>query len=335
MSGLELRSEAGLALPRLRVEYGEAPLDALLADPRTLAVLGFGEHAPAAHGDPRYFKIGLEPFGEAAPFEVWTVDAEVEHGRSGELAWARAGELSFGAMAIPEDAFGDIAAASEAAYARLFDHLAVSPHPALLRSWNYLDAITLGEGDAERYRQFCIGRARGIAGRLDAYPAATAIGLRDGQRTLRLYWLAGRAPGQAVENPRQVSAWRYPRQYGPQPPGFSRAFLPREASLPLLLSGTASVVGHASWHRDSLGGQIGETFRNLASLLQAARAQRPALAAGFGPGSVLKVYVRDREDAPRIAAELDARLPPTTQRLLLAADICRSELRIEIDGFHA
>jgi len=55
----------------------------------------------------------------------------------------------------------------------------------------------------------------------------------------------------------------------------------------------------------------------------------------FGAGSVLKVYVRDGEDAPRIAAELDARLPPATRRLLLAADICRAELRIEIDGFHA
>ena len=335
MSSLEWHPDAGLALPRLQVAYRDEALDALLAAPRTLAVLGFGRRAPAAHPDPRYFNIGLEPLGDTAPFEVWTVDAEVEHGRSGELAWARAGELSFGAMALPEDAFGGIAAASERVYARLIDHLAASSHPALLRSWNYLDAITLGEGDAERYRQFCIGRARGIAGRLDAYPAATAIGLRDGQRTLRLYWLAGSAPRKAVESPRQIAALRYPRQYGPQPPSFSRATLPRESSLPLLLSGTASVVGHASLHRDSLSDQIDETFRNFASLLQAARAQRPAPPVEFGAGSVLKVYVRDDEEASRIAAELDARLPPATQRLLLAADICRSELRIEIDGFHA
>ena len=32
--------------------------------------------------------------------------------------------------------------------------------------------------------------------------------------------------GTPVENPRQVSAYRYPRQYGPQPPSFARAMLP-------------------------------------------------------------------------------------------------------------
>ena len=43
--------------------------------------------------------------------------------------------------------------------------------------WNYLDAINEGDGDAERYRQFCVGRARGL-GRPNGkrLPAATAIG---------------------------------------------------------------------------------------------------------------------------------------------------------------
>jgi chorismate lyase/3-hydroxybenzoate synthase len=323
------------AAPQLRIAYRSAPIDELLADPRALAVLGFGQRAPATHSDPRYFNVGLESLGDATTFEIWTVDAEVETGRDDDVSWSRAGDLAFGAMAIRETAHQGIAGASEFAYTRLFDWLAESTHPVLLRSWNYLDAICEGAGDAERYRQFCVGRARGIAGRLDAYPAATAIGLRDGARVLRVYWLAGRIGGVAVENPRQVAAWRYPRQYGPQPPSFSRATLPDAASLPLLLSGTASVVGHASLHRDSLTDQIDETFRNFGSLLQAARAQRPGMPQTFGSDSVLKVYVRDVEDAPRISSELELRLPASTQRLLLAADICRPELRIEIDGFHS
>jgi chorismate lyase/3-hydroxybenzoate synthase len=28
--------------------------------------------------------------------------------------------------------------------------------------WNYLDAINENDGDEERYRQFCLGRARGL-----------------------------------------------------------------------------------------------------------------------------------------------------------------------------
>src|SRR3546814_7749099 len=55
-----------------------------------------------------------------------------------------------------------------------------SQTPHLLRVWNYLDAITFGDGDAERYREFCVGRARGL-GDFDtnALPAATAIGRCD------------------------------------------------------------------------------------------------------------------------------------------------------------
>ena len=62
----------------------------------------------------------------------------------------------------------------------------------------------------------------------------------------------------------KVSAYRYPRQYGPQPPSFARAMLPPTATQhPLLLSGTAAVVGHASQHADALLAQIDETFLNL------------------------------------------------------------------------
>src|SRR3546814_1451833 len=94
-----------------------------------------------------------------------------------------------------------------------------SQTPHLLRVWNYLDAITFGDGDAERYREFCVGRARGL-GDFDthALPAATAIGRCDDARVVQVYWLAARTPGTPVENPRQVSAYRYPRQYGPQQP---------------------------------------------------------------------------------------------------------------------
>src|SRR5690606_1613171 len=136
---------------------------------------------------------------------------------------------------------------------------------ALLRIWNYLDAITVGEGDLERYRQFCVGRARGLGSfDVDRLPAATAIGCRDGRRVLQVYWLASHAAGTPLENPRQVAAYRYPRQYGPQAPSFARAMLPPAGSdLPLLLSGTASVVGHETRHADDLAAQLAETFANF------------------------------------------------------------------------
>jgi chorismate lyase / 3-hydroxybenzoate synthase len=150
-----------------------------------------------------------------------------------------------------------------------------------------------------------------------------------------VYWLAARAPGIAVENPRQLSAYRYPRRYGPQPPSFARAMLPPGNGLPLLLSGTASVVGHETRHPDCVQAQLDETFANFDSLLGAAHRLRPSLPAAFGPGTRLKAYVRDAAALAQVAADLDARLGGEVPRIVLHADICRRDLRVEIDGFHA
>ncbi|MCA1714699.1 MAG: pteridine-dependent deoxygenase [Gammaproteobacteria bacterium] len=334
---------AALHPARLAVDYVEAVSpEGLLDADDVLAVLAFGNAAPHSD-DPRYLRVPLQPWNrtasQSAPYEVWRANGPVARGRDGDIAWASDGQLLFGAIQVEESTApgnAGIAEAAEHAYANLTALVRDSGHRHLLRVWNYLDAITLGEGDTERYRQFCIGRARGL-GDFDAssLPAASAIGRCDEARIIQVYWLAAREPGTPVENPRQIAAYRYPRQYGPQPPSFARAMLPPAASaMPLLLSGTASVVGHQSRHGDCLESQLAETFANFDSLIAAARQQRPDLPPTFGAGSRLKVYVRDAADLPRVATALDARLGPDVPRLLLHAAICRRELRVEIDGVH-
>ncbi|MEO8778700.1 MAG: pteridine-dependent deoxygenase, partial [Rhodanobacter sp.] len=141
-----------------------------------------------------------------------------------------------------------------------------------------------------------------------------------------VYLLACDQPGVRVENPRQVSAWRYPRQYGPTPPSFARAMtLP--AHDVLAISGTAAVVGHASAHHDDLDAQLEETLVNLGALLASAR-----LPSGFDARSPLKVYVRQAGDVPHVRDFLQRRLPDVPV-LLLHGDICRRELLVEIDGW--
>lgn len=319
----------------LHVAYRNVPVDTLLAASDTLAVIGFGADAPV-NDDPRYLRVALQPHG-AALLEHWRAQGPVARGREDGVAWAEDGALQFGAIELDE-AEGGIEATATAVYARLGAFTRERGYPHLLRVWNYLDGITHGDGDAERYRVFCVGRARGL-GEFDphALPAATAIGHSSdgGARRLQVYWLASRTPGTPLENPRQISAYRYPRQYGPQPPSFARAMLPPGASMPLLVSGTAAIVGHESRHAGDVEAQLEETLANLDSLIAAAHARRPELPLRMGAGTQLKAYVRDRDELEAVASLLRARLDPGVRFIVLHAAICRRELRMEIDGTHA
>jgi chorismate lyase/3-hydroxybenzoate synthase len=234
---------------------------------------------------------------------------------------------------VDEREHGGIEAATEYAYRSIAEFQARSDFPHLVRTWNYFDAINLGEGEAERYRGFCAGRVAGFSGvTLERYPAATVIGRRDGEPLLQVYWLAARLPGIALENPRQLPAYQYPRQYGRTSPTFSRAML--VAPDALMISGTASIVGHASLHPGSVGGQVEEILANLETLIARAHARSPALPAKIGRHTLIKAYVRHRGDVEEVESRLRARLPAGADVLVLSGDVCRADLLVEFDCLH-
>ncbi len=327
-----LESDAAAASRRLaplRVEYSHASAADVLAQADTLAAIGFGD-ATLNHDDPRWLRVHLQA-DASAPLEIWRTAGRATHGRDGEVAWASDGDYGFAALNVDESAHDGIAGAARHAYAALALWSRRSATPHFLRVWNYLDAINEGSGDAERYRRFCAGRAAGMdAAFTAAYPAATAIGLRDGRRVLQVYALTARVPGRTVENPRQTNAWRYPRQYGPAAPGFARAMRAPSVAPQLYISGTAAIVGHASHHPEDLAAQLDETLANLRSLLAAA-GSGTALC-GTSP---LKIYVRHAQDLPAVRDLLRARLGEAVPLLLLEGDICRRELLLEIEGIHS
>jgi chorismate lyase/3-hydroxybenzoate synthase len=318
------------ALPPLRMQYADGPAEEVLNRRDVLALIGFGASAPV-HADPRYTQVALAPAAQPAPFELWCSARQVEHGRAGALRWSSDGDYAFVALEFAERDFGDIARTTQAAYARLEAWRKASATPHWLRIWNYVDAINAGTGDDERYRQFCAGRAAGMDAAPDAtYPAASAIGVRDGRRVLQVCALVARVPGTTVENPRQVSAWRYPREYGPVAPTFARALRAPALSPQLYISGTAAVVGHASHHVGDVAAQIDETLANLDSLRRAAGCAMPL----GGPHSALRAYVRHAPDAALVRERVRVHLGADTPVLVLLGDICRAELLVEIDGMH-
>jgi chorismate lyase/3-hydroxybenzoate synthase len=322
-------SEPSATLPPLAIGYSSEPASTLLARADVLAVIGFGG-AVRDSGDPRALLVGLEIVG-APRLEVWRATAPVRSGTEGAVRWSTDGDYGFFAIEIREPDGEDITGAAERAYRELIPAVHASATPHVLRVWNYFDAINLGDGDTERYRRFCIGRARGMNGfGHDRYPAATAIGRHDGERVLQVYALASRIEGDPVENPRQTNAWRYPREYGPTPPTFARGMTTPAGQL--LISGTAAVVGAASRHRDDVAAQLDETLANIASLIRTAGGNHGD---AVGGRRFLKAYVRDRDAAALVQTRLHDALPELADLLVLHGDICRRELLVEIDGLCA
>jgi enamine deaminase RidA (YjgF/YER057c/UK114 family) len=110
---------------------------------------------------------------------------------------------------------------------------------------------------------------------------------------LSIAFMAGKAPAVPLENPRQVSAYNYPADYGPRSPTFSRGalgYLPGQEIL--FISGTASIVGHQTVHPGDVAGQCRECIANIAAVLGEANRQRRS--APFALDElVYRVYVRD------------------------------------------
>ena len=281
---------------------------------------------------------GLVWLGGDFEREQWLLPAVVESGTTTDGWWARGAGLMGVVMSRPDRCGDDPEPLAHALYRDLIERVRSVGCPEFLRIWNYLPGINHGSGDAERYRRFCIGRGRALAeAGLDdaAMCAATAIG--GDEERFRLIALAGSRRGLAIENPRQVPAWAYPRRYGPRSPAFARATaIPlADNRTGLLISGTASVVGHATAHPGNVLAQTDEAAANVEALI-AVTADRFDLAGPRLPGetSLLRVYVRQPADWPAVEARLRARWPGV--RLAgLRGDICRRDLLVEIEAWHS
>jgi chorismate lyase/3-hydroxybenzoate synthase len=216
----------------------------------------------------------------------------------------------------------------------------VALHP--VRFWNYLPDIhrPCGGDGLDRYMCFNAGRFAACSdwlGGPDTFDRllATGSGVGHAGDDLVIHALAAATPGTAVENPRQIPAYKYSRRFGPRPPCFARATVLRESGRPslVLVGGTASIRGEESVHVGDLTAQTLETFENLAALV------RSAAVGGMDDADDaldafrdLRVYhVRDA-DRPAIADLVERTFPQLDNVEYLRADLCRRELSVEIEG---
>ena len=276
-------------------------------------------------------------------YEVWRTSQAVETGARGGIRFARAGGMLFGSIAVSERAGSTtddrprtpLYEATEQAYREIFSALDGLGYPHLVRIWNYVPEINRDTHGLERYQQFNSARQaamlaarRPVTGNVSA---ACALGAAVGS-PLVVYFLASHSAATAIENPRQISAYHYPPQYGIHSPIFSRAAVHRDADgLALFISGTASIVGHQTLHEGNPAAQTRETLTNIEALLT--EANRATGSREFTLETLeCKVYVRHAEDLPIIQRELRAALGASAHALYLQADICRRDLAVEIEA---
>lgn len=292
---------------------------------------------PAPDEHPAIVSPQLQPIDRDQIYETWWVDDEVNYYTKGAMRIAECADYAFIVYENDESAHDNHEQLTYEAYRELLDVVQSTQHPRLVKIWNYLGGINEGEGDLERYRQFSVGRALAFreSGVSDEHaPTGTGVGtVLD--RGLSIIALCSTRDFSLAENPRQVSAFQYPRQYGPQSPKFGRGGSVATANHRLhLLSGTAAIVGHESMHPNDTEAQLDETLRNLDSLCDAVSEVNngnPRLV--LDEQSVLRVYLRNPDDYPAIADKLKSRLGPGADQIAyLQGNICRRELTVEIDG---
>lgn len=263
--------------------------------------------------------------------EVWTSHAPVTHCDYLRISGATDGNVLFGSMALEQNTGDTLQMLAKQAYTRIFEYTDHHGYRNLLRVWHYFPRINEDENGLERYRGFSVGRHEAfvVNGRSidqENVPAASAVGSSSG--SLVMYFIAGKQPGKAVENPRQVSAYQYPTLLGPCSPTFVRSM---SAVLGgqhcFFISGTASIVGYQTAHQGNVWKQTDETLFNIRTLLE----QTPLNNATHGR-MLLKVYLRHSQDLNLVRAKVQAEFGTTCKAVYLHSNICRSDLLLEIEA---
>jgi len=225
---------------------------------------------------------------------------------------------------------------------------AVEPR-TLVRMWNFIPGILdpLGELD-QRYKVFNAGRfnsySRWYGGNGEfGRRIATASGIGTAGDDFTVHALATTNSALPIENPRQVSSYRYSKKFGPHPPCFARATrvectlggTPR-----LLVGGTASIRGETTCHIGDLDLQLEETIKNLAAVVASGLGETGGkfdlkgcfrfLLAHYRH---LRVYCPRLEDLDPVAARLQLKFENVERMELVQSDLCRQGLLVEIEGW--
>jgi len=261
-------------------------------------------------------------------YEVWKADGEeFQHSQFGSIFSRSSENLQFCSISAPLLANEDAEEVAYKLYDELLKFIAQSQHKQIIRFWNYLPHINYGAGDNENYKRFCSGRLRAFAqNNIDEnqFPAASAVGhFKEG---ITIYAFSCSQLVNHFANPRQIDAFKYPRQYGPSSPSFARASTVQIKQNELcFISGTASILGHKTVHEGNLELQLETIKENILYLLKTTNFKANQI-------QTLRVYLRHKKDYEACKKIVEQHYP-NASAIYTHADICRADLLVEIECF--
>jgi len=203
-----------------------------------------------------------------------------------------------------------------------------------VRVWNFVPAINEKVDGLENYRAFCQGRHEAFyryfgSNAAESFCAASGVGI--GGDRLVVIALATTLGVHHLENPLQSPAYHYPKEYGPRPPSFCRASLVSSQPPAIYISGTSAVRGHESIGQGDLSEQLVVTGENLDRIVAESVANLGDDISRLGP-ALARAYVRRPEDADLVMDCILNHAWCREDRVnVIQADICRSELLVEIE----
>lgn len=279
--------------------------------------------------------IDMPQRGHGQLVEMWTSPHPVSICREKDVAFAFDDEILLGSIEVSQNPNVSLEETTLIVYQNILRSITNMGYVHLARMWNYFPLINAEENKQERYQRFCVGRHQAFSEHKEEFqsmlPAASAIGTYG--NLFQVYFLAGKSPSTHVENPRQISAYHYPKFYGPRSPSFARGTLfTMQNTSYFFVSGTASIVGHATQHIDDPREQTVEAILNIQGLVNHASKE---LEKEFGLDftlDLLKVYIRNIKDTTIVRETLEEYFGGEQAVLYLEGEMCRKDLLVEIEA---
>lgn len=277
-----------------------------------------------------YLTVNLITFTENSYLEVWLSKHKVSYGSTNNFKFATDGVNLFGVTSINEG-YNSLYNSTINLYNEIFDDIVNPLNSHIYRIWNYIPCINQYDNNQEHYKLFCNARSESFTkSHYNKYPASTGIGSFD---NLNIYFLGSTSSDYTyIENPRQTPAYKYPGQTSPS---FARAtYIKSKGRNTMYISGTASIIGSKSVYIGNAEQQCLTTLENIEILLSDNNLSRYNIHESFNLKDLnyIKIYIRNESDYPIIKSICEEKFSPNASIAYLKADICRSELLVEIEG---